>query len=234
MDSLRFHEARVEADPARRDGSILVSSKAPRGFQSPTEVEAVENAADGPPARARRAIPAVLVVGMALMCLAAAQAAAVMPDGRPTPSRQPVPRWLTLKSSEVRARQGPGSDYRILWEYRAAGLPVQVVAETTEWRKVCDPDGAVAWIHRSVLSGRRGAFNVSAEETPIRSGRSETASVRARLSPRSIVSLDDCEEGWCHVGGRKVHGWVPESAIFGAATQPLCDASRPAGPAPRR
>ncbi|CAN5321385.1 SH3 domain-containing protein [soil metagenome] len=168
---------------------------------------------------------------MALMCLAAAQAAAVMPDGRPTPSRQPVPRWLTLKSSEVRARQGPGSDYRILWEYRAAGLPVQVVAETAEWRKVCDPDGAVAWIHRSVLSGHRGAFNTSAQEQPIRTGRSATASVRARLSPRSIVSLDDCESGWCHVGGRKVHGWVAEGAIFGGATRPLCDADRPAGPA---
>jgi SH3-like domain-containing protein len=174
------------------------------------------------------------VIGMALMCLAAAQAAAVMPDGRPTPSRQPVPRWLTLKSSEVRARQGPGSDYRILWEYRAAGLPVQVVAETTEWRKVCDPDGAVAWIHRSVLSGRRGAFNPGPNEVPLRAGRSDTASIRGRLAPRAVISLDDCEDGWCHLGGRKVHGWAPESAIFGAATRPLCDASRPAGPAPRR
>ena len=43
-----------------------------------------------------------------------------------------MPRWLSLKSSEVRARQGPGLNYPILWEYRAAGLPVQVVAETTE------------------------------------------------------------------------------------------------------
>ena len=171
---------------------------------------------------------------MALMCLAAAQAAAVMPDGRPTPSRQPVPRWLTLKSDEVRARQGPGSDYRILWEYRAAGLPVQVVAETREWRKVCDPDGAVAWIHRSVLSGRRGAFNTSAEETPVHAGRSETSPVRARLSPRSVVSLDDCEGGWCHVGGHQANGWVSEARIFGGATRALCDANRAAGAAPAR
>jgi SH3-like domain-containing protein len=171
------------------------------------------------------------VIGMAMMCLAAAQGAALMPDGRPTPSRQPVPRWLSLKSDEVRARQGPGSDYRILWEYHAKGLPVQVIAETSQWRKVCDPDGAVAWIHHSVLSGRRGAFNASAQAAPIRSGRSATAAIRARLTPRSIVSLDDCEDGWCHVGGRKVHGWIAERAIFGGATRPLCDASRPAGAA---
>ena len=55
------------------------------------------------------------------------------------------------------------------------------------------------------------AYNATAQEIPIRSNRSGTASVRARLSPRSIVSLDACEDGWCHVGGRKVHGWVPRS-----------------------
>ena len=179
-------------------------------------------------------MPPVVVAGMALMCLAAAQAAAVMPDGRPTPSRQPVPRWLSLKASEVRARTGPGSDYRIMWEYRAAGLPIQVIAETHEWRKICDPDGAIAWVHRSVVSGRRSAFNAGAQETPIHSGRSETSSVRARLAPRSIISLDDCEGDWCHVGGRKVHGWVSRGQIFGGAARPLCDADRPAGPAAGR
>ncbi len=126
---------------------------------------------------------------------------------------------------------GPGLDYRILWEYRAAGLPVQVIAETREWRKICDPEGSVAWVHRSVVSARRGAFNASLEEVPIRSGRSQTASVKARFTPRSVVPIDDCEDGWCEVRARKLRGWVPEASIFGAGDRPLCDASRPAGEA---
>jgi len=219
------------SSPVRHDGSTRVSSKAPPWFQSPSEGKADESDIVVVRRPARAVVPPVVVVGMALMCLAAAQGAATMPDGRPTPSRQPVPRWLTLKSDEVRARQGPGTDYRILWEYHAAALPVQVVAETREWRKICDPDGAVAWVHRSVVSGRRSAFNISSTEAPIRVGRSATAQVRARLSPRAIVSLDDCEGGWCHVGSKRIHGWVPEASIFGGATRPLCDANRPAGPA---
>ena len=63
-----------------------------------------------------------------------------------------------------------------------------MIAETREWRKICDPDGSVAWIHRTVASGRRSVFNRSAEEIMIHSGRSATSSVRARLSPRSIVA----------------------------------------------
>ena len=156
-----------------------------------------------------------------------------MPDGRPTPTGLEVPRWISLKSSEVRARSGPGLDYRILWEYRAAGLPVQVIAETREWRKICDPEGAVAWIHRSVASGRRGAFNASLEEIPVQSVRSEGSGVRARFSPRSVIALADCRDGWCEVRARKLRGWVAEDAVFGTASTALCDAARPAGEAPR-
>lgn len=184
--------------------------------------------------KSRRRVAPLLAGAVALLLGAAAEPAAVMPDGRPTPTRQPVPRWLSLKSSEVRARTGPGLDYRILWEYRAAGLPVQVIAETREWRKICDPEGAVAWVHRSVVSSRRTVFNPSAQELPLRSGRSANAAVRARLSPRALISLDECHEGWCDLGGRKVHGWAPESALFGVQARPLCDAARAAGPAGRR
>lgn len=166
---------------------------------------------------------------MALVAAVLAGAAQTMPDGRPTPSGQPVPRWLSLKSSEVHARFGPGLDHRILWEYRVSGLPVQVIAETTEWRKICDPEGAVAWVHRSVVSSRRSVFNVSAEEIPVHSGRSADSPVRARLSPRSLVAVDACEEGWCRVRAGRLRGWVRQSVVFGGQERPLCNAARPAG-----
>lgn len=152
-----------------------------------------------------------------------------MPGNRPTPSGQPVPRWLSLKSDEVRARFGPGLDYRILWEYRVSGLPVQVVAETTEWRKICDPEGGVAWVHRSVVSSRRSAFNASDAEVPIRSAPSETAAVRARLSPHALVAMEDCEGGWCEVRVHRTRGFVRQRDVFGTQERALCSAARPAG-----
>lgn len=193
------------------DGSTPVSSKSRIRFQS----------------LSRRAARLGGILGLAIL----AGAGATMPDGRPTPTGLDVPRWVSLKSSEVRARQGPGLDYRILWEYRAAGLPVQVIAETREWRKICDPEGAVAWIHRSVVSGRRGAFNASAGEVPVRTRRAEDASLRARFTPRSVLALEGCAEGWCEVRARKLRGWLAEGSVFGTETRPLCDSRRPAGEA---
>ena len=179
--------------------------------------------------KARLRLQRLTVTAVAVCAAVLAGAAQTMPDGRPTPSGQPVPRWLSLKSSEVHARFGPGLDHRILWEYRVSGLPVQVIAETTEWRKICDPEGAVAWVHRTVVSSRRSVFNASAEEVPIHAGRSETSAVRARLSPRSLVAMDECEEGWCRIRSGRLRGWVREAVVFGTQNQPLCNAARPAG-----
>lgn len=169
------------------------------------------------------------LIGGVLGCGLLAGAAQTMPDGRPTPSGQPVPRWLSLKSDRVHARQGPGLDYRILWSYQVSGLPVQVIAETSDWRKICDAEGAVAWVHRSVVSSRRSVINLSREEIPVHAGRSSTSPVRARLAARALVSLDECVDQWCEVRARRLRGWVPQTAVFGAQDRPLCNANRPAG-----
>lgn len=180
--------------------------------------------------KARSRFQRLAVATAALVTAVMAGAGDTMPDGRRTPSGYPVPRWLSLRSDEVHARAGPGRDYRILWAYRAEGLPVQVVAETKEWRKICDPDGAVAWVHFSLVNNRRNVFNPSDQPLPIRARRSDAAPVRARLSPRALASVDECRGGWCEVRVRRLHGWVRERSVFGTASTALCSSARPAGP----
>lgn len=157
-----------------------------------------------------------------------------MPDGRPTPSGFDVPRWVSIKSSPARARRGPGLDHRIMWEYRAAGLPVQVVAETRDWRKVCDPEGNVAWVHRTITSGRRTAFNRAAQPLDLRSRPDEGAGVRARLAARAVITLDRCEDGWCRLQSGRTEGWAPAEALFGVQERAQCDASARPGRAAER
>ncbi len=167
---------------------------------------------------------------LALACAGLMLAASnTTPDGRPTPTGLEVPRWLSIKSEPVRARSGPGREYQALWDYRAASLPVQVVAETVEWRKVCDPEGNLVWLHRSTVSSQRTVFNRQAAPISVHARRSESSPVRARMAARATLSLDRCEDGWCRVRARRLRGWVRESALFGTASAPLCDALAPAG-----
>ena len=116
----------------------------------------------------------------------------------------------------------PGDDYPAVWTYHAKGLPVQVIAETREWRKVCDPDGGTAWIHRRTTVGVRTVFHRGAQLLPLRSGPKDTARVRALLAVRGIAKLDKCEQGWCLVEAGKAKGWARAASLWGLATQRVC------------
>ena len=163
-----------------------------------------------------RAIGWAVVIGLGLLAgpLAAAP--------RVTPSGLPVPRYVSLKFGKVNARSGPGEDHRLLWVYRAKGLPLQVVAETADWRQVCDPQGQLAWIHKRGADGSRTAMRTQSSPLPLR-GRPEAQSrIEAYLRPQSIAAVDRCEEGWCRLKVQGVSGWVPEREIWGAAAGRQC------------
>jgi SH3-like domain-containing protein len=158
---------------------------------------------------------------IAATVLVTASTAALAAD-RPTPSGLPVPRYVSLKFDEVNARAGPADDHRRLWIYRVKGLPVQVVQETREWRKVCDPEGRSAWVHRRTTDGRRMVMRTKAGPVPLRREPAESARVFAYLNSRSLAALDRCTEGWCRIKAGRATGWAPAAELWGADERPQC------------
>ena len=141
---------------------------------------------------------------------------------RQTPSGYPVPRYLTLKFGKVNARAGPGDDHRLLWVYRTKGLPVQVVAETSEWRRICDPEGGLAWVHKRVTDGRRAVINLHNRPAPLFRKPRAGSEPAAYLNVRAMAGLDRCEKGWCKVKADGASGWVREGSLWGTAEAPQC------------
>ena len=117
-----------------------------------------------------------------------------------------VPRWVSLKRGEVYARKGPGGDYPALWVYRVKGLPVQVVAETTDWRRICDPDGGAAWVHRSMVDGRRTVMALGATPIPLLRTPGAGAAETGLLNGRALAGLRACQGAWCKVKAGGVTG----------------------------
>lgn len=142
---------------------------------------------------------------------------------RPTPSGLPVPRYVSLKFDTVNARAGPGDDHRLLWVYRARGLPVQVVAENPEWRRICDPEHGLAWVHKRTTDGRRTVMRLQPQPLSLRRGGKPTAPVVAYLQPRAMASLVRCDKkGWCKVRVDGVTGWAPPATLWGVDEHPQC------------
>jgi SH3-like domain-containing protein len=161
------------------------------------------------PSRARPERPfrsiALLVLALALGDL---PAGAVRAD-----TGLPLPRFVSLRSAEVNLRTGPGNTYPIDWVYKRRHMPVEVIAEFDNWRKIRDWQGAVGWVHQNLLDGRRYAL-ITAEQLLLSRPAADAAPV-ARLMPGVIAALVACEPEWCRleIDGRE--GWLARDGIWG-------------------
>ena len=151
---------------------------------------------------------------------------------RVTPSGLPVPRYVSLKFDPVNARSGPSDDHRLLWVYHARGLPVQVVAETVEWRRICDADGGLSWVHKRTTDGQRTVTPLGVQPLPLHAKPGETAPIVAYLAPKALAQFAKCEKDWCRVRVGQADGWAPAASFWGVAEAPQCPKPAAAAPAP--
>ena len=164
----------------------------------------------------QRALKLILAAGVLVISAAPAQAE------RATPSGLPVPRYVTLKFDKVNARAGPGDDHRLLWVYKVRGLPVQVIAENSEWRRVCDPMGGLAWVHKRTTDGRQNVLSMQPGQVSLYKRAKSTSPVVAYLQPRSLAALVKCDKGWCHLKVDGVSGWTLANRVWGTDPRPQC------------
>jgi SH3-like domain-containing protein len=138
----------------------------------------------------------------------------VMAETIGTVTGLPIPRYVTLRSSEVNVRAGPGSRYPIEWVFQRPDLPVEVVSEFDTWRKIRDVDGTEGWVHQSMLSGRRGVVVLGQIRTLHREPNGSAPAV-ARLEPGVIGKLEVCHDEWCEIEISGFDGWIHRSHIWG-------------------
>ncbi len=131
-------------------------------------------------------------------------------------TKQPLPRWASLRSDEVNLRAGPGTRYPTEWVYRRRDLPVQIEREFEAWRLIVDQDGVKGWVHSATLMGRR-AFAVKAKDHTLRKSPADDATPVAILKPGVVGRIRSCEAGkqWCDVSTGDYRGWLKRDEIWG-------------------
>lgn len=125
----------------------------------------------------------------------------------------PVPRFVSLKFEEVRGRAGPSFSHPVRWRYLRVGLPMQVVAETADWRRVRDPGGEEVWMHRRTLSGRRAVWAI--EPVSLKARPDEASPDVAAVEPDAVLWLERCRNGWCRLEAAGQRGWARGDAFWG-------------------
>ena len=140
-----------------------------------------------------------------------------------------MPRFVSLKVGIANGRAGPQQAHPIVWRYTRTGLPMEIVAETSEWRRVRDPDGEVTWMHNSLLSGRRSVY--TRDETALLARPREDAPEEAVADGGAVLWLERCRDGWCRLEAQGLRGWARVETLWGIYPEEGgSDLSSPADP----
>lgn len=130
----------------------------------------------------------------------------------------PVPRFVSLKAEKVNVRRGPSSDHPVAWVFNRKGMPVEIVAESDNWRRIRDSDGEEGWILQNMLASKRTAV-----VSPWRQGknltlRSEASAVGpavALLASGVVAEVGRCTGEWCEISAQGYDGWIEQSMLWG-------------------
>lgn len=163
--------------------------------------------------------------GLLLATLACALASAVLAAGS-EPSRRPVggetglplPRFVSLKPSQANVRYGPGTNYDIKWMFTRRRLPLEVIAEFENWRRIRDWSGESGWMHKALLSSRRTAMVSPWRGSSLSTLRSEAELASppiARVEPKVVVRVAACDGKWCHITVRGLDGYIRQDRLWG-------------------
>lgn len=127
----------------------------------------------------------------------------------------PVPRFVSIKATEANTRTGPSVRYPVMWVYQKKGLPVEIVAEFEQWRKIRDKDGDEGWIHESLLSGNRSVFLTGGKDHIIYRLPETSALPLMRAQSGVMASLVTCKEEWCRIFLNGEKGWIERKYLWG-------------------
>jgi SH3-like domain-containing protein len=131
----------------------------------------------------------------------------------------PLPRFVSLKSDKVNVRKGPSTDQAIVWIFSRAGLPVEVIAESDNWRRVRDSEGADGWVFHSLLSARRTVlvtpWSKGDESVPLYASKSTGSRALATLQSGVLGNVLECDGAWCRVSVDDYSGYVQQDKLWG-------------------
>ena len=119
----------------------------------------------------------------------------------------------SLKNTKVNVRLGPSKNYPIKFVYEKKYLPVVIIDEHYNWRKVKDYDNDTGWIHISQLS--KIITTVTTKDNQVvYSSPSIYSKPKAKLEIYQVLTIKKCNLKWCEIKNAKINGWIKKEYLW--------------------
>ena len=109
----------------------------------------------------------------------------------------------SLKNTKVNVRLGPAKNYPIKFIYEIKYLPVIIIDEHYNWRKIKDYDNDTGWVHISQLSKTKTAITTKNNQV-VFSSPSIYSKPKAKLKIYQVLIIKKCNKIWCKVKNSKI------------------------------
>tara|TARA_B100000963_G_scaffold228744_1_gene199481 strand:+ start:16410 stop:16874 length:465 start_codon:yes stop_codon:yes gene_type:complete len=120
----------------------------------------------------------------------------------------------SLKNTKVNVRLGPSKNYPIKFVYEKKYLPVLIIDEHYNWKKIKDFENDTGWIHISQLSKLKTTLTTKNNEV-IYSSPSIYSKPKVKLEIYQVLTIKKCKQLWCNVENSKIHGWIKKKNLWG-------------------
>jgi SH3-like domain-containing protein len=131
----------------------------------------------------------------------------------------PLPRFVSVEDEKTHVRAGPGEKYPIQWVIERKGLPVEIILEFENWRKIRDIEGQEGWVFQGLLSGKRTGIIKAKDKVTVYEKPYEEVTKESRaslyLEPGVLVDIHECKNNWCEVESSGFSGYLQRKFIWG-------------------
>ena len=123
--------------------------------------------------------------------------------------------FKSLKYNMVNIRQGPSKDYPVKFTIKKKYLPVKVLDNYENFRKIIDIKNNSGWIHTSQLSNKKTAQNIK-ENSILLSKPKIYSKPIAKLESGKLVIIKKCKDNWCKIRVNNFLGWIKKDNLWGS------------------
>ena len=121
--------------------------------------------------------------------------------------------FLSLKKNKVNVRYGPSFESPVKFIYKKINLPIKLIDQKENWRRIIDLKNNSGWIHQSQLKKINSIIPI--EDRILFKKPSIFSKPIAKIDKGRLLIIEKCSDGWCKIESDKYRGWIKNDNVWG-------------------
>ena len=124
-----------------------------------------------------------------------------------------TPKYASIKKNEANVRYNASFEADIKFIYKKKNLPILIIDEKDNWRKIVDVDNKWGWIHTSMISNKKTFINQ--KEQNLLKYKNNSEIITAIVNEGVVGKIIRCEVKFCKVKINYFKGWIEKKYLWG-------------------